>query len=318
MSDIVRPLVSVCMITYNHELFISQAIEGVLMQQSNFAFELVIGEDCSTDSTLRICKEYAQSHPDVIRLLPSKINLGMVPNFIRTLQVCTGEYIAICEGDDFWTDPYKLQGQIAFLGKNPEYAMVCTDYNTFNTVNSQQVQGFLKSKYSLTQETDITFEDYVFNRHYIRTLTVAFRSEILKLYYDQVDSAISMNPLVGDLPLWLFILSRYKVKYWPVSTATYRISPGTASRLTKTNSRLDFQDAIMDIVEYFIKKEKLPVRYLRKVRVQRRIYTMEYHARLGMPMKVLEDFLILLVSGNFRRKAFSTLLAVFRKRELPF
>lgn len=317
MSVIVRPLVSICMITYNHELSISQAIEGILMQRSEFAFELVIGEDCSTDSTLMICKEYAQSHPDVIRLIPSKINLGMVPNFIRTLQVCTGEYLAICEGDDFWTDPYKLQGQIAFLEKNPDYAMVCTDYNTFNIVNSQEVQNFLKSKYSLARETDITFEDYVFNRYFIRTLTVAFRSEILKLYYDQVDRAISTNPMVGDLPLWLFILSRYKVKYWPMSTATYRISPGTASRLTNADSRLDFQSTILNIVEYFIRKEKLPEGYLRKVRVQRKIYTMEYHARQGMPLKVLNDFIILMVSGNFKRKAFSTLWAVYRKQELP-
>lgn len=317
MSGIVRPLVSVCIITYNHELFISKAIEGVLIQKSDFTFELVIGEDCSTDSTMKICEEYAQSQPEVIRLLPSKSNLGIVPNFIRTLQACTGKYIAICEGDDFWTDPYKLQGQISFLEKNPDYAMVCTDYNTFNIVNSQEVQGFLKSKYRLNQETDINFEDYVFNRYYIRTLTVAFRCEILKSYYDQTDRVISTNPLVGDLPLWLFMLSRYKVKYWPMSTATYRISPGTASRLTNTKSRLDFQDTIMNIVEYFIKKEKLPERYLRNVRVQRKIYTMEYHARQGMLLKVINDFLILLVTGNFRRKAFSTLWAAFIKRELP-
>jgi glycosyltransferase involved in cell wall biosynthesis len=316
VSGKVRPLVSVCMITYNHELYISQAIDGVLMQQSNFPFELVVGDDCSTDSTLRICEEYAQNHQEVIRLLTTKTNLGIVPNFIRTLQACTGKYIAICEGDDFWTDPDKLQKQITFLEKNPDYAMLCTDYNTLNTVEGLEVKGFLESKYRLNKETDINFEDYVFNRYYIRTLTVAFRTEIFKLYFTQVDSAISINPRVGDLPLWLFILSGYKVKYWPMSTAMYRISPGTASRLTNTGSRLEFQETVMNIVEYFIKKEDLPERYMREVRLQRKMYKMEYHACQGMHLKVINDFLALLVTGNLRRKAFSTLWAAFKKSDL--
>ena len=317
MSGITRPFVSVCMITYNHERVISQAIEGVLMQQAGFAFELVVGEDCSTDSTRRICEEYAQKYSEVISLLPSEKNLGIVTNFIRTLQACKGKYIALCEGDDFWTDPGKLHKQITFLEKNHDYAMVCTDYNTFNIVNSHEVQGFLKSKYNLTCETDITFEDYIFNRYYIRTLTVTFRSEILKLYFNQVERSISMNPMVGDLPLWLFILTRFKVKYWPMSTGTYRISPNTASRQTHTGDRLAFQETIMKILEYFIKKEALPERYMRKVQVQRKIYTMEYHARQRKPLKVLNDFLLLVFTGNLRLKAFSTLRAAFKKEELP-
>lgn len=106
MSEI---MVSICMITYNHEPFIREAIEGVLMQQSTFPYELVIGEDYSTDRTRDICIEYQQKHPDKIRLLLNEKNLGVMPNFIQTLNACSSKYIALCEGEDYWTDPLKPQ-----------------------------------------------------------------------------------------------------------------------------------------------------------------------------------------------------------------
>lgn len=120
------PVVSVCMITYNHEKHIAQAIEGVLIQQTTFAIELVLAEDKSTDNTRKICEQYALQHPEIIRLLPSDKNLGMMPNFIRAHDVCLGTYIATCEGDDYWTDSLKLQKQVDFLDKNGKYSLVGT------------------------------------------------------------------------------------------------------------------------------------------------------------------------------------------------
>jgi len=106
---------SVCMITYNHERFIAQAIESVLMQQTDFTFELVIGEDCSIDGTRQIILEYQRKYPKIIRPLFRKANLGMIANFASTLRSCNGEFIAVLEGDDFWTSPVKLQKQVDFL-----------------------------------------------------------------------------------------------------------------------------------------------------------------------------------------------------------
>jgi len=112
------------MITYNHEKFIREAIEGVLMQKTDFHFELIIGEDCSTDNTRNIVLEYASKYPDIIRpLLPQK-NLGMFKNFVETLKVCKGKYIALCEGDDYWIDPLKLQKQVEYFKANQE-AVIC-------------------------------------------------------------------------------------------------------------------------------------------------------------------------------------------------
>jgi glycosyltransferase involved in cell wall biosynthesis len=115
------PKVSVCMISYRHGAFIAQAIESVLAQQSDFDIELVIGDDCSPDGTGAICDEYARRDPRV-RLLPRDRNLGVMANFSRTLQACRGQYVAVCEGDDYWTDTLKLQQQVDFLDANPDYA----------------------------------------------------------------------------------------------------------------------------------------------------------------------------------------------------
>jgi glycosyltransferase involved in cell wall biosynthesis len=118
-----EPVVSVSMCTYQHERFIAQAIEGVLMQQTSFTVQLVLGEDFSTDGTRAICESYAAKYGDRIKLLPSDKNLGQSENLLRTLKACTGKYLASCEGDDFWTDPYKLQKQVDFLEANPEYVL---------------------------------------------------------------------------------------------------------------------------------------------------------------------------------------------------
>ena len=119
--------VSVVMITYNHERFISQAIESVLMQQADFGVELVIGEDCSTDGTRAIARNYGERYPGRIRLLLPEHNLGMMPNFIATLRACNGQYIALCEGDDYWIDPLKLQKQVDFLEAHPECVLCVHD-----------------------------------------------------------------------------------------------------------------------------------------------------------------------------------------------
>lgn len=96
------------MITYNHEKFISQAIESVLMKKTNFDYELVIGEDCSTDRTRKICIDYRKEYPDKIKLLLRESSLGIHRNFVDTLKECTGEYIVLLEGDDYWTETYML------------------------------------------------------------------------------------------------------------------------------------------------------------------------------------------------------------------
>lgn len=122
------PLVSVCLVTYNQERFIADAIESALMQQADFGFEIVIGDDCSTDGTREICEEYQRNYPDVIRLLTKVANLGLKKNFVTTLAECHGEYIAYLEGDDKWTSPHKLAMQLDVMERDKGVVLVHTDW----------------------------------------------------------------------------------------------------------------------------------------------------------------------------------------------
>lgn len=119
--NVSSPTVSVCMISYNHGKYIRQAIESVLSQGVDFPIELVIGDDCSKDDTYEICESFARRDARV-KLLPRDRNLGVMPNFSRTLRACQGRYIAVCEGDDYWIDPLKVRKQVDFLDKHPDYA----------------------------------------------------------------------------------------------------------------------------------------------------------------------------------------------------
>src|ERR1700737_2056019 len=117
---------SIAMITYNHEEFIGQAIESVLAQKVNFDYELVIGEDCSTDGTRAVILDFHRRYPDRIVPLLRERNLGLMGNFARTIAGCRGRYLALLEGDDYWICTDKLQRQVDFLEANPSWAICCT------------------------------------------------------------------------------------------------------------------------------------------------------------------------------------------------
>lgn len=116
-----QPLVSICTLTYNHEKYISKAIDSFLIQKTDFTFEIVIGEDCSTDGTREIVFNYAKKYSDIINVVTSRENVGINENARRTVNACTGKYIAFCEGDDYWHDKYKLQKQVDFLESNKDF-----------------------------------------------------------------------------------------------------------------------------------------------------------------------------------------------------
>lgn len=126
------PFVSVKVITYNHEKFIAQCLEGILMQRTNFSFEVIVGEDCSTDRTREIVFDYQAKFPDKIRVITSEKNVGGMANVIRVQQACQGKYQASCEGDDYWIDPLKLQRQADFMEAHPEVSMCFHNVLTIN------------------------------------------------------------------------------------------------------------------------------------------------------------------------------------------
>lgn len=122
----VRTKISVGVITYKQQETIAQTLDSILSQKGDFDLELVIGEDCSPDGTYAICADYAERYPDVVKLLPNTHNLGIMANFARVMQACTGDYVGICAGDDYWCDEYKLQKQLDYFHSHPDVGVVST------------------------------------------------------------------------------------------------------------------------------------------------------------------------------------------------
>jgi glycosyltransferase involved in cell wall biosynthesis len=118
-------MVSIACITYNHEKFIAKALEGFVSQKTSFKLEIIIADDNSTDGTPKIIKEYHTKYPDLIRPVLRDVNIGSRRNALETLNMCKGDYIALCEGDDYWIDNKKIQKQVEFLEKNHDFVM-CT------------------------------------------------------------------------------------------------------------------------------------------------------------------------------------------------
>jgi glycosyltransferase involved in cell wall biosynthesis len=124
--------ISVCMSSYQHKRYIQQAIEGVMMQRTSFPIQLVIGDDLSDDGTREICEEMQRKYGRKINLLASERKYGQNENLARIIKSCTGKYIALCEGDDFWTDPNILQKQFEFLESHPDYVLCFHQVNSIN------------------------------------------------------------------------------------------------------------------------------------------------------------------------------------------
>jgi len=208
-----QPLVSICMITYNHEAYIAEAIEGVLMQKADFSYRLVIGEDCSTDNTRKICEDYAKQYPDKIELLPSIKNLGMQPNFIRTFEACTGKYVALCEGDDYWTDPLKLQKQVDFLEENKEFTL-CT--NNANSVNEHGESNDITMP-NIEASKEYTLEDILINGNPFYTASSIFRKSALFPLPDWF-----LEVPFGDYALYIIALRKGKGFCFNDNMSAYR------------------------------------------------------------------------------------------------
>ena len=179
------------MLTYNHERFIGQAIESALRQETNFDYEIVIGEDCSTDSTREIVSGWQRKYPDRIRCLLPARNLGIHRNFLDTLRACTGQYVAVLEGDDFWTSPVKLQKQCDFLDTHPEYAICFHNVKMFWDGAEEESWS-----YSVPDQKETSTLDDLLLVNFIPTCSVMVR-----------------NGLVTELPDWMGDL---KMLDWPL------------------------------------------------------------------------------------------------------
>lgn len=206
---------SIAMITYNHEKFIAQAIESALMQKIDTQYEIVIGEDCSTDNTLAICEIFAKRYPNKIRLLHRETNLGMMNNFVATLNTCRGEYIALLEGDDYWTVEDKLACQVEFLDNHKDYS-ICS--HNVNLAIDDQVSN--DEWLGVAAQTERTIEDLLSNGSGGATCSLVFRKDALLPVPDWYPKQKG-----GDWSLQVLCASKGRMRYLPSSMGVYRKHP---------------------------------------------------------------------------------------------
>jgi glycosyltransferase involved in cell wall biosynthesis len=206
-------MVSVVMITYGHEQFITQAIEGVLLQKCNFEIELIIANDCSPDRTDEIVKQLIQNHSTLnfIKYTKHFENKGMMANFVWSLNQSKGKYIALCEGDDYWNDPLKLQKQINFLEQNKEFSM-CFHSVVINNSNLNYSYHFSIPKKSILELNDLIL------KHYIPTCSLVFRNDCLP---ENFPKWFELS-IVGDIPLEILLAINGNAKYFDLDMAVYR------------------------------------------------------------------------------------------------
>ena len=202
-------LLSVVMITYGHEKFIEQAIHGVLSQECDFDFELIVANDCSPDNTHIIIQDLIAKHPKAskIKYVRHDNNIGMMPNFLFALKSAKGKYIALCEGDDYWNLSSKVQKQVDFLEANSEFGLCHTNNSRF-TQNTQKSIDDTTIKVSCID----VFSGLIKAQYPISTLTTVFHKTIWEQYIMDINPA-GKDWLMGDLPFWLYLSKDYKVHY---------------------------------------------------------------------------------------------------------
>lgn len=253
-----EPLVSVKMLTYNHAPYISQAIEGILQQKTNFPFELVIGEDCSFDGTRAIVFEFQKKYSDIIRVITSDKNVGASKNSYRTMKACRGKYIAFCEGDDYWHRPDKLQQQVSYLETHPGCGLVYSDYDRYEAGSNRLIRAY-NNHQGKKPPVCPTLIDILRARCGILTCTVCARGDVIQ-------EAIHSDPilfssgkfLMGDTPLWAEISLRADVHYFNEAFATYNVLEESATQSRDRAKSCRFWKSNAEMRVYLAKKHELP------------------------------------------------------------
>ena len=222
-----KPRVSVVMITYGHENYIRQAIEGVLMQEGDFELELIIANDCSPDNSDTIINKIISDNTSghQMKYFKHNQNLGIMPNFYFALEQCTGNFVAMCEGDDYWIDPFKIYRQLQVFKREADVKVVYSNVRVFNqktekyfekpikfTTRENQVAMMLESKY-------IEFATTLFERNFLINITNRLKEEM-------------MDKVIGDTRILLEAAHASKLAFVDVITTVYRVNEGSATQPT--------------------------------------------------------------------------------------
>ena len=190
-----KPLLSICTITYKHEKFIEEALDSFLVQETDFPFEIVVDDDCSPDGTAEIIKKYIDKFPNIMNVRFREKNVGYIVNTEGNMTRARGRYIALCEGDDFWADPLKLQIQVDFLEKNRDFVISGHDAYSVdengNRLNASKLPNGLKK--------DLNGEDLILGNAFIPTVSMVFRNIIPQVFPEEFKNVLNGDTFLVSL-----------------------------------------------------------------------------------------------------------------------
>lgn len=227
----ITPKISVLMLTYNHAPYLKEAIEGVLMQKTDFDFELIICNDCSPDASEQVIQPFVDKHPEIISYFRHKKNIGFIENQRFAFQKASGKYIAYCEGDDYWTDPFKLQFQYDFLEKNSEFVMT-TARNLVLHQDSGKITNDGKDLIFENKEVVDYTQETFFNERPTQTLTYLIRKDAIDLKW------IDVYPNYRDLYYFYHALEFGKGRAFNKIVGVYRLHEGGVYSSLETEKKL--------------------------------------------------------------------------------
>lgn len=243
----IKPLVVIRSITYNHEPYIRDALNGFVIQKTSFPFVAIVHDDASTDGTAEIIREYAEKYPDIIKPIYESENqyskhdssLGSIMS--EACEATRAKYIAMCEGDDYWIDPYKLQKQVDFLESHPDYGMCYTKVKRFVQKSNQFID-----EWGGPNET----MDKLLIENTIPTLTAVFHKAIYDKYLTEIHPS-KQGWLMGDYPIWLYVAQNSKIKFINETTGVYRICNESASHSNDLEKIIRFNNSYHDIRTWY-------------------------------------------------------------------
>ena len=258
-------MVSIRCLVYNHEPYIRQCLDGFVMQKTNFRFEAIVHDDASTDGTAAIIREYAEKYPDIIKPIFETENQYSKGNgALRKIMDAhmRGKYIALCEGDDYWIDPLKLQKQVDYMEEHPECSMCHTSFKLYYDAEHR----FLLSNDVNINPTynTVKLED-VLDGYRIQTLTIMFKSQDFFRLPSMDPFAFSGKFLMGDTQLWYYLRKLGTFYFIPMVTSVYRVHLGSAST-QKPVGQLRFGVSCAELRYYLCQKDCLDSNYFKCIK----------------------------------------------------
>jgi len=259
-SSLDPPLVSVICITYNHEKYIRDAIEGCLIQDTDFPFEVIIHDDASTDGTTAIVRAYAERYPSIIKPIYQTENQYSQGNKPITfwLPRVRGQYIALCEGDDYWHDPSKLQKQVDILETCPEVGLVHGDADRESQVAGQRKGAAHRRAVALHDDSPERLHERIMAGEYIIwTCTICARTELVRRVLDEADWEFTRAGfLMVDTPMWLELSQRCRFRYIDEPLATIRVLAESASKSQDPDRLSRFNRSCREMRGHYLAKFK--------------------------------------------------------------